>query len=115
VLLGLGADGHTASLFPGNAALEEKARLVTAPWVDHLRAYRITLTLPVLGAARAIAFLVSGAGKASRVADVLEGKGAALPAGRVRSVDGDLLWLLDAPAAALLRLPVERTAAESWP
>jgi 6-phosphogluconolactonase len=110
VLLGLGADGHTASLFPGSAALAETARLVVAPWVDQLRAYRVTLTFTALGAARAVVFLVAGAGKASRAADVLEGAGAALPAGRVRPVDGDLLWLLDADAAALLRGPVERTA-----
>jgi 6-phosphogluconolactonase len=110
VLLGLGADGHTASLFPGSEALAERARLAVAPWVEHLHSHRITLTLPALGAARAIAFMVSGTGKASRVADVLEGPGASLPAGRVRPLDGDLLWLVDAPAAALLRGPVERTA-----
>lgn len=109
VLLGLGADGHTASLFPGNGALLETARLVVAPWVEHLQAHRITLTLPAFGAARAIAFLVSGAAKAERVADVLEGAGASLPAGRVRPTHGDLLWLLDAPAASRLRGPVERT------
>ncbi len=107
-LLGLGADGHTASLFPGSPALLEASRLVVAPWVEHLRHHRITLTLPMLRAARAAAFLVSGAGKASRVADVLEGAGASLPAGLVRPAEGDLLWLLDAPAAALLRGPVQR-------
>lgn len=108
VLLGLGADGHTASLFPGDPALEEPQRLVVAPWAEHLRAHRITLTLPALAAARAIAFVVSGQEKASRAADVLEGRGSSLPAGRVRPADGDLLWLLDAPAASLLRGPVER-------
>ncbi len=109
-LLGLGGDGHTASLFPGSTALEERARLAVATWVERLKAYRITLTLPVLDAARAVVFLVAGSEKAERVADVLEGAGAALPAGRVRPVGGDLIWLLDAPAAAALRGPVERTA-----
>ncbi|HEX9289495.1 MAG TPA: 6-phosphogluconolactonase [Anaeromyxobacteraceae bacterium] len=108
VLLGLGADGHTASLFPGNDALEERSRLVAAPFVDRLRTHRITLTLPVLEAARAVAFVVSGAEKAERVADVLEGAGTGLPAGRVRVRDGDLLWLLDAAAAAQLRTIDER-------
>ena len=107
VLLGLGGDGHTASLFPGTAALDEPVRLAVAPWVERLGAHRITLTFPVLDAARAVAFLVSGADKAPRVADVLEGAGAALPAGRVRPRDGELAWLLDAPAARLLTSPVE--------
>jgi 6-phosphogluconolactonase len=106
ILLGLGADGHTASLFPGNPALDEQERLVAAPWVDRLRTHRITLTLPVLDAARAVVFLVSGEEKATRVADVLEGPGAALPAGRVRPAGGELVWLLDAPAARELRGPV---------
>jgi 6-phosphogluconolactonase len=106
VLLGLGADGHTASLFPGSAALEERSRLVVPPPVERLGVRRITLTLPVLDAARAVAFVVSGADKAERVADVLEGPGAELPAGRVRPARGDLVWLLDAPAARLLRGPV---------
>jgi len=103
VLLGLGTDGHTASLFPGTDALEEERRLVVAPWVERLRSRRITLTLPALDAARAVVFLVSGAEKAERVAEVLEGGGAALPAARVRPDDGELVWLLDAPAASLLR------------
>jgi 6-phosphogluconolactonase len=103
-LLGMGEDGHTASLFPGSPALDEASRLVVAPWVERLGTHRITLTLPVLCAARAAVFLVSGAEKAARVAEVLEGAGGALPAGRVRpSAGGDLVWLIDAPAAAQLR------------
>jgi 6-phosphogluconolactonase len=113
VLLGLGADGHTASLFPGSAALEQRSRLVVAPHVERLGAHRITLTLPVLDAARAVAFVVSGADKAERVADVLEGPGATLPAGRVRPAGGDLVWLLDAPAARLLRDPTASASARA--
>ena len=106
VLLGLGNDGHTASLFPGTTALEERTHLVVANWVERLRTHRITLTLPVLDAARVVVFLVAGSEKAARVADVLEGSGAALPAGRVRP-GGELIWLLDSAAAAALRGPIE--------
>jgi 6-phosphogluconolactonase len=102
VLLGLGSDGHTASLFPGATALEERAHLVVATWVERLKTHRITLTLPLLDAARAVVFLVAGAEKAGRVADVLQGSGAALPASRVRP-GGELIWLLDSAAAAALR------------
>jgi 6-phosphogluconolactonase len=102
VLLGMGPDGHTASLFPDTAALEERAHLVTANWVPRLAAHRITMTFPALNAARAVLFLVAGADKAERVADVLE-RGAALPAARVRPERGELVWLLDAAAAGALR------------
>ena len=61
VLLGMGADGHTASLFPGSAALRETERLVLAPWVEKAQSYRITLSLPVLNHALLVAFLASGA------------------------------------------------------
>jgi 6-phosphogluconolactonase len=101
VLLGVGADGHTASLFPGSPALLERCRLVAAPWVEHLRARRVTLTLPVLEAAAAVVFLVAGAEKAARVAEALDPTGAS-PAARVRPTSGALLWLLDAAAAACL-------------
>jgi len=107
-LQGLGQDGHTASLFPGVPALEERECLVAAPYVEKLGAHRITLTFPVLEAARTVLFLVSGADKAEPVAEVLEGRGAALPAGRLRPVAGELVWLLDAAAAARLTRPVER-------
>jgi 6-phosphogluconolactonase len=102
VHLGLGKDGHTASLFPGTAALEEWQRLCVANWVPALRVHRITLTFPILNAARAVMFTVSGADKASIVRDVLRRKDAEprLPAQRVQPSDGDLLWMLDRAAAS---------------
>jgi len=105
VLLGLGQDGHTASLFPGSEALEAHGRLVLAPYVERLRTHRITLALDVLNAARAVVFLVSGAEKAERVREVLLGEGPLLPAARVRPKGGELAFFLDAPAAALLGRP----------
>lgn len=106
VLLGLGADGHTASLFPGSAALEERHRWVAAPYVERLGVHRLTLTLPVLDAAREVVFLVAGADKAAAVAQVLAPApgSARLPAACVRPEDGALRWIVDQAAAA--RLPV---------
>jgi 6-phosphogluconolactonase len=101
ILLGLGPDGHTASLFPGTPALAERGRWCVANWVNTLNAYRFTLTLPVLNAARAIAFVVSGAGKAAIVRDVLRGS-RDVPARLVQPVDGELWWMLDRPAAGEL-------------
>jgi len=98
VLLGLGPDGHTASLFPGTAALEEHERLVVANEVPG-KGTRITLTWPVLDAAARVAFLVEGAGKASIVHAVLDGPEGVYPAQRVQPNHGRLLFLLDAPAA----------------
>jgi 6-phosphogluconolactonase len=103
ILLGLGPDGHTASLFPDTPALEEKHRLVVANWVPKFNAFRITFTLPLLNQACHVMFLVSGADKAGIVREVLENPDAHLPAQRVRPSDGRLLWLLDADAAAGLR------------
>ncbi len=101
VLLGIGPDGHTASLFPGSAALEERRRWVVAPFLEHLGAHRITLTLPVLDAARQVVFLVAGPEKASALARVLSSASpaAALPAARVRPVNGSVLWIVDRAAA----------------
>src|SRR5579859_627873 len=102
ILLGMGPDGHTASLFPSTVALQEKSRLVVANWVEKLKASRITLTLPVLNAARCIAFLVSGTDKADALKAVLEGdaSGEQYPSKLVRPSDGRLIWLVDRAAAS---------------
>lgn len=99
VLLGLGADGHTASLFPGTAALAERERLVVANDVPAMRAVRLTFTLPLINRARRVAFLVSGTEKASILARVLEGPRGLLPAQLVSPDDGELVWIVDSPAA----------------
>ena len=103
ILLGLGPDGHTASLFPGSAALNEKNALVAANWVEKFQSYRITFTYPVLNHAACDAFLVSGADKANIVRDVLKNYAANLPSQKVRPRDGRLLWLLDRAAGAGLK------------
>jgi 6-phosphogluconolactonase len=103
VFLGLGTDGHTASLFPGTPALEEKGHLVVANWVEKLGVERITLTLPVFNNAACIIFLVAGADKSEVLRAVQSGgETAALPASLVRPTDGELLWLVDRSAARLL-------------
>jgi 6-phosphogluconolactonase len=104
ILLGLGPDGHTASLFPETAALGETSRLVVANWVEKLNASRITLTLPVLNAARCVAFLVSGADKAAVVHEVLEGNAPAekYPSRLVQPSEGKLIWFVDRAAASEL-------------
>ncbi|MGD2147138.1 MAG: 6-phosphogluconolactonase [Anaerolineae bacterium] len=98
VVLGLGTDGHTASLFPGSTALEEHDLDVVAVYVERLGVWRVTLTLPAINAARQAVFLVAGAGKAEVLARVRSGE--ALPAGLVRPRDGKLTWLVDRDAAA---------------
>ena len=102
ILLGMGPDGHTASLFPETAALREKSRLVVANWVEKLKTSRITFTLPLLNAARCVAFLVSGTDKASVLHEVLEGDAPAeqFPAKLVRPSDSKLIWFLDRAAAS---------------
>jgi 6-phosphogluconolactonase len=104
ILLGLGPDGHTASLFPETAALREKSRLVVANWVEKMKTSRITFTLPVLNAARCVAFLVSGADKAPALHEVLEGKapGEKYPSKLVHPTDGKLIWFVDRAAASEL-------------
>ena len=102
ILLGMGPDGHTASLFPETAALQEKSHLAVANEVEKLHTTRITLTLPVLNSARSIAFLVSGADKAPVLREVLEGTAPPekYPSKMVRPADGELIWFLDRAAAS---------------
>ena len=104
VLLGMGADGHTASLFPDSPALDERRRLVVANWIERFSAFRITLTVPVLNAARAVVFLAGGADKASTLHEVLHGPYAPrrLPAQLIDPRTGTLVWLVDQAAAGML-------------
>ncbi len=103
VFLGLGEDGHTASLFPGTAALREDRRLVVANWVEKFNAYRITFTFPVLNHAAEVLFLVSGAGKAEIMREIFRNAGNVIyPAQMVRPLQGKLLWLADHGSASLL-------------
>ncbi|MBI4636709.1 MAG: 6-phosphogluconolactonase [Candidatus Rokubacteria bacterium] len=102
ILLGLGIDGHTASLFPGSPALKEVFRMVAAVHAAAAAVpQRLTLTFPVLNAAAYVVFLVSGIEKAKVVRAVLSEQ-AMLPAGMVRPTDGRLLWILDRAAASSL-------------
>jgi 6-phosphogluconolactonase len=104
VLLGMGADGHTASLFPRSPALGEQTVWVRANPVKKLGTWRMTLTLPVLNAAVQIVFLVSGAEKAETLRRVLKGplQVEQLPAQGVRPVNGRVSWYVDEAAARLL-------------
>jgi 6-phosphogluconolactonase len=104
MLLGMGPDGHTASLFPGSDALGVRDRTAAATWVAKFAAFRITLTYPVFDAAAAVHFLVAGADKAPTLRAVLDPGSPAdtFPCQRIRPRDGELLWLVDRAAAAEL-------------
>ncbi|MBJ7609527.1 MAG: 6-phosphogluconolactonase [Candidatus Dormibacteraeota bacterium] len=99
VLLGLGSNGHTASLFPGTPALEVTDAWATRGLADYQPADRITLTFPAINAAAHVAFLVTGAGKAQALHGVIEGT---VPAARVSPADGEVIWFLDSAAARSL-------------
>lgn len=101
ILLGVGTDGHTASIFPDSEVLHETKRLVAAPWVEKLKSYRITVTLPLINNAALVVFLVSGAEKAEIVSEVLQGP-KRYPAQEVNPVNGELVWMLDRDAAGKL-------------
>jgi len=103
VLLGMGDDGHTASLFPGTAALNETKHRAVGNYVEKLKAWRITLTAPFINRAREVMVLVSGASKAKRLAEVLEGPRdpQRLPIQLVQPASGRIAWLVDAAAAGM--------------
>lgn len=102
IYLGMGADGHIASLFPGQKALYEKEKLVVAVKGGDPNVDRISMTLPLLNQARHIVFLITGAEKARTVQAVLGDRKIRSPAQKVRPLNGQLTWLLDRGAASLL-------------
>ncbi|MBV8211858.1 MAG: 6-phosphogluconolactonase [Verrucomicrobia bacterium] len=93
ILLGLGEDGHTASLFPGTTALEEAQRNIVPNFVPKFNAYRLTFTFPLINAARCVAFVINDKTKQPVIDRVLAGN-SGLPSERVKPVDGELLWFL---------------------
>lgn len=105
ILLGIGADGHTASLFPFTEALNETKRIAVANRVEKLNTTRLTVTFPVINSAANVIFLVSGAEKSETVKEILQGEAQPerFPAQSVRPETGNLFWLLDEKAAALLK------------
>jgi len=105
ILLGMGDNGHTASLFPGLAAVTETVRWVMALYVEVAGMWRVTMTPVIINAARQVAFLVSGTEKAEMLQRVLEGpyQPVVLPSQIIQPASGKLHWLLDASAAAKLK------------
>jgi 6-phosphogluconolactonase len=102
ILLGVGEDGHTASLFPGTSSLEETGKAVTVVKFGAGRRDRVSLTLPVLNRGREVVFLVCGEGKAGIVRKVIAEKDSSLPAARVRPRSGGAIFLIDRPAGKQL-------------
>lgn len=102
VLLGMGGDGHTASLFPGTQALSEEKRIAVANPVPAMNTTRLTLTYPALNNAHAIFMLLKGAGKAARLVEVLTGEANKYPIQGIEATNGELSWLVDTAAASQL-------------
>lgn len=103
-LLGMGPDGHTASLFPGSKALQERSRWFVANWVEKFKTNRLTLTVPALNNSALVMFLVSGKDKAETLREVLEGNEPAelFPSKLIHPADGQLQWMVDAAASERL-------------
>jgi 6-phosphogluconolactonase len=103
VLLGMGPDGHTASLFPGTTALAEREKWVVSTWVEKMHSDRITMTLPVLNNAANIIFMAGGLEKAEVLKPVLsDSVEKTYPSQFIEPVNGRLLWMVDQAAAKLL-------------
>jgi 6-phosphogluconolactonase len=102
VLLGVGEEGHTASLFPDSKAMTESSRLVVPNWVEKLKTDRITFTFPLINSAGEAMFIVAGKAKAEIVKDVFLTDGETYPVQRVHPTHGRLLWIVDQAAANLL-------------
>jgi len=105
ILLGMGDDGHTASLFPGTQALAEEKRWVIENYVAAKQMWRVTLTRPAINSAENVMFLVSGGGKAERLHEVLQKRNEPrkLPAQMIKPEHGELAWFVDQSAAQLLK------------
>ncbi len=110
VLLGMGPDGHTASLFPSSEALSEQKLWVRPNYFEKLDSHRLTLTLPVLNGAADVVFLLAGADKAATLKKVLEGPPADLPAQMIKPVKGQVTWFVDESAARLLSAEIKAGA-----
>ena len=104
ILLGMGDDGHTASLFPLTDALNETEKIAVSNYVGKLDTNRLTFTFPTLNSAANVIFLISGVSKANALKEVLEGEfqPEKFPSQNVKPENGNLFWLIDAPAAQFL-------------
>ena len=102
IFLGVGTDGHTASLFPGQGSLDEKERLVVPVKGGNPNMSRLTMTYPLLNRAENIVFMVSGRAKASIIKSIIEDNEPVLPARMITPLTGELIWLLDREAASSL-------------
>jgi len=113
ILLGIGEDGHTASLFPGRLPFNDPGQLVAAVMLDEMRHNRITLTLPVINQAKTIIFLVTGKNKAEVLEKVIYKKDSTLPASLVAPKMGNLIFLLDLEASSQLSFHKERSKGDA--
>ncbi len=104
VFLGMGEDGHTASLFPGTPVLAERTRWAAPVYVPRLDSWRVTLTAPILSAAGEVVVMLAGAGKAEALQRALEGEDGAVPIQLVKPPPDRMIWIVDRAAASRLRL-----------